>query len=169
MQKFQASLSPDQQLRLRVLQSVPDAQAVVTFTAQLDAENAKRRSRCVASRLERFLSSVQQFTGVINTLVSSNPQIAALVWGSVKLTLVVCFPIDLWIAHLTISRWHPTLPHTLINCRRFLWKLVGIVLDFLSTRPSSQTRTAYRNRSVRFMHLLSSAVCTHCSRFNGLV
>lgn len=64
--------------------------AVLTFTAEIDQRNAQRRLRGVASRLYGVLESVRQFTSIIDTYVQAYPQIAALVWGSLKLTLLVC-------------------------------------------------------------------------------
>lgn len=69
--------------------AVPDATAIIAFTTQLDNENSKRGSRCFATRLLTFLQSIQQFTVVVDTFVSSNPAISALVWGSVKLAVLV--------------------------------------------------------------------------------
>ena len=42
-------------------------------------------------RLITFLESVQQFSGIVDVFVSSNPQMAALVWGGVKFALLVGF------------------------------------------------------------------------------
>ncbi|KAG9563865.1 hypothetical protein KCU71_g6443, partial [Aureobasidium melanogenum] len=89
IKSFQNSLDPDQKARLEAIQAVPDAHAVAEFTYQLDQENAKRKSRCVAARISPLLESVQQFSGIVETFVSSNPHIAALVWGSVKLVLQI--------------------------------------------------------------------------------
>jgi hypothetical protein len=69
---------------------VPDPAAVFILTAEIDSENAKRRSQCVGIRIFSFLESVQQFSGIVDTFVSSNPAIAALVWGSIKFALLVC-------------------------------------------------------------------------------
>ncbi|MCJ1349300.1 hypothetical protein MMC31_007536, partial [Peltigera leucophlebia] len=85
---FEAVLTHEQQARLQSIAAVPDATAVIAFTTQLDNENAKRGSRCVATRLLTFLQSIQQFTTVVDTFVSSNPAIPALVWGSVKLAVL---------------------------------------------------------------------------------
>ncbi len=54
--------------------------------------NATRRSRCVSSRLFGILQSVQDFSTIADTFVSSHPEIAALVWGTVKFTILVCVP-----------------------------------------------------------------------------
>ena len=83
-------LTPEQQNQLRETGAAPDAVAVIRFTADLDSENAKRRSRCVASRLLTVLESIQQFSSIVDTFVQSNPKVAALVWGSVKFALLVC-------------------------------------------------------------------------------
>lgn len=82
-------MTPEQKNRLHGTAAIPDAPAIIAFTTQLDNENAKRRSRCVATRLLTFLQSIQQFTTVVDTFVSSNPAIAALVWGSVKFAILV--------------------------------------------------------------------------------
>jgi hypothetical protein len=89
LDQFQSNLTQDQTAQLRSISSIPDANAVIIFTTQLDEENAKRNSRCVASRLYTFLQSIQQFASIVETFVSSNPRIAALVWGSVKFALLV--------------------------------------------------------------------------------
>jgi hypothetical protein len=52
--------------------------------------NAKYRKHRLASFLERinpFLAQLRSFSQIINALVQSHPEIAALVWGSVSLIL----------------------------------------------------------------------------------
>lgn len=85
VEEFQTNLNPSQQAELLAIHgvSVPDVNAVLTFTAEADRTNGRRRSQCVASRLKGTLQSVQQFTSIVGTFVSSNPAVAALVWGSV--------------------------------------------------------------------------------------
>jgi hypothetical protein len=53
---------------------------VMTFTAKLDEENTQSQTRCVTSRLASSLRH------------SSNPTIAALVWESVKHTVLASLP-----------------------------------------------------------------------------
>ena len=89
LENFEAVLTPEQKIRLQNTAAVPDAPAIIAFTTQLDQENATRGTRCVATRLLEFLQSIQQFTTVVDTFVSSNPGIAALVWGSVKFAILV--------------------------------------------------------------------------------
>lgn len=89
LQEFQDSLTPSQKTELLLLKATPDATAVVKFTAEIDRQNAKRQSRGVASRLFGVLESVRQFTSIIDTYVQAYPAIAALVWGSIKITILV--------------------------------------------------------------------------------
>ena len=87
---FQNSLNGTQQAELLAIHGAtpPDANAVLAFTAEVDRTHQRRQSRCVASRLHGTLQSVQQFTDVVSTFVSSNPAIAALVWGSIRFTIL---------------------------------------------------------------------------------
>lgn len=89
LQDFESKLDQDERSRLQALKSVPDASSVLAFTSRLDRENTAKGSRCVASRLYTFLESVQQFSEVVSTFVSSHPTVAALVWGSVRFVLLV--------------------------------------------------------------------------------
>ena len=88
--EFQDALNPTQKAELLAIHGAvaPDAQTVLTFTAEVDRTNQRRQSRCVASRLHGTLQSVQQLTDVVGTFVSSNPAIAALVWGSIRFTIL---------------------------------------------------------------------------------
>ena len=87
---FQNALSPTQQAELLAIHGAnpPDVTAVLAFTAEVDRSTQRRNSRCVASRLHGTLQSVQQFTNIVGTFVSSNPAIAALVWGSIRFTIL---------------------------------------------------------------------------------
>ncbi|KAM0421036.1 hypothetical protein ACHAPT_011107 [Fusarium lateritium] len=85
--RFQAILTDDDRKNLQQLKTEPhDAQSIIMFTASLDRFDPKRRGKSVASRLASFLQTIEQFTPIVDTYIQSNPEIAALVWGSVKLT-----------------------------------------------------------------------------------
>jgi hypothetical protein len=88
--QFQAQLEPTQNAQLLAYSSKPDATSILTFTAEVDCINAHRRSRCVSSRLFGVLQSLQDFSTIADTFVSAHPEIAALVWGCVKFTILVC-------------------------------------------------------------------------------
>ena len=87
---FQAILSDADRKKLHALKTAShDAQSIITFTAELDSVDPNRRGKSAASRLASCLQTIEQFTPIINTYISSNPEIAALIWGSVKLTFKV--------------------------------------------------------------------------------
>lgn len=88
---FQATLTDDDRKRLQGLKNLPhDAQSIIVFTAELDMQQSgNRRGKSIASRLTSFLQIIQQFTPIIDTYIQSNPDISALIWGSIKLTFMV--------------------------------------------------------------------------------
>ncbi|KAK2017339.1 hypothetical protein LZ32DRAFT_23759 [Colletotrichum eremochloae] len=86
---FKEILSDDQRAELQKLSAIPGADAVLVFTAQLDRSSTSRKCPNKGTRLMTVLEFVRESTAVIDTFVSSHPEIAALVWGSVKLTMQV--------------------------------------------------------------------------------
>lgn len=86
---FQRVLSDEERHELQKMSTIPNADAILVFTAELDSANRKRKGESFASRLHSILSSVGNFCNIVDTYVSSNPEIAALVWGSMKLTMLV--------------------------------------------------------------------------------
>ncbi|ORY59052.1 uncharacterized protein BCR38DRAFT_352092 [Pseudomassariella vexata] len=91
---FQGVLSKEDKTKLQRIKGTPNADSVIQFTALLDRENTQRRGSSIATRLYPILLSVQQFSGIVDTFASSNPAIAALVWGVVKLTMLVRYPFN---------------------------------------------------------------------------
>ncbi|KAG8525959.1 uncharacterized protein KY384_000721 [Bacidia gigantensis] len=103
IQQYQNALLPQQKkdfLTSKVAAPL-SADAVLAFTAEVDALKSRRTSRCVASRLQGTLQSVQQFTSIIGTFVTSNPAIAALVWGSLRLTILAACNLSSFFDKLT--------------------------------------------------------------------
>jgi hypothetical protein len=90
LQEFQDGLAPDKKSDLLASKSVPDANAVLAFTAQLDSANAERGRRGVASCFCKFLPSVQQYSAVMDTYSQVKADTTSLIWGSLKLTIHVC-------------------------------------------------------------------------------
>lgn len=86
---FESALTQDQRQELRRTKAVPDAASVLSFTAELDAQNRARRGSSIASRLYKLLESVREFANIVDTFVQSHPEVAALVWGTVKFTMLV--------------------------------------------------------------------------------
>lgn len=82
-------MNDDQLSDLDKLKSIPDADAALVFTAQLDWSTTQRNSPSKGTRLISVLQYVRDSSVIIDTFVSSHPEIAALVWGSVRLTMQV--------------------------------------------------------------------------------
>src|ERR1700753_4010560 len=88
--EFQKVLSPDQTAQLSLFSdNEPTAEDIVRITDQITKTNAGRKSRVFASRVQGFLSSIQQYCAIIDTAAGPN-QIPGLIWASVKLVILVC-------------------------------------------------------------------------------
>jgi len=143
---FQGILTEDQRTALKKIKSIPDADAVLVFTAELDYSSRHSKGRSIATRLHSVLQSVREFSAVIDTFVSSNPEIAALIWGSVKLTIQVrrvrnplpqCEP-------LTLTRLLSTSHLTMKPCPTSLCVSRPTVHDLPSTRFYIRPRTGFK-------------------------
>ncbi|KAF8462148.1 hypothetical protein BDZ91DRAFT_735328, partial [Kalaharituber pfeilii] len=60
------------------------------FVGLTKALQDKRVSEKRINRCEAFLQSVQQFSGIVDTMIQHDPVISALIWGSIKILLLVC-------------------------------------------------------------------------------
>ncbi|KAG9237982.1 hypothetical protein BJ875DRAFT_480792 [Amylocarpus encephaloides] len=89
LSEFGSVLTDNERKQLKQIKGVPDASAALVFTAKLDASNSTRRGKSIGARAYSILQSIQQFSTIVDTFVSSHPDIAALVWGSVKLTVLI--------------------------------------------------------------------------------
>lgn len=86
---FKHMLSTEQATKLAAFSSsAPTPEDVLRLTTEITTANRDRKSRIYASRIQGILSSVQQYSSVIDVCTGPN-QIAALVWGSVKLVILV--------------------------------------------------------------------------------
>ncbi|KAK4064438.1 hypothetical protein Trihar35433_7955 [Trichoderma harzianum] len=86
---FQSVLAYGQQRELQSIKMVPDASAVLVFTAELDSLNRDRKGCSIASRLHSVLQSVRDFSAAVEAVDSTHQGIASILWGSVKLTMLV--------------------------------------------------------------------------------
>ncbi|KAJ5723961.1 hypothetical protein N7488_001996 [Penicillium malachiteum] len=116
LRRFQDVLSPEERKQFKSISVVPDAAGVLFFVAKLDAENASTTRRSIAPRLCNLLRATQQFAGAVETFVSSNPTIAALVWGGIKTAIVVASNVASYFDKVTnmimqIGRFCPTFQH----------------------------------------------------------
>ena len=85
---YETALSDEDRLRLHS-EGAPDVMAALNLATIIDARNASYRRQCMGPRLITFLESVQQFSSLVDTFVSSHPEIAALVWGGLRMALLV--------------------------------------------------------------------------------
>lgn len=88
IQNFHRNLSPDEISKFSA--TPPGPQSILNLTSEVDGKGKKRRLRRWASNFEPFLESIHRYSQAADVLVSSNPQIAALVWGSVRVVIIVC-------------------------------------------------------------------------------
>ena len=86
--EYEAILSKNERIQLRS-QGAPGATAAINLATRIDDKCKDGRRYCMGPRVITFLESIQHFTEVVDTVLGSNPEIAALVWGGVKMTLLV--------------------------------------------------------------------------------
>ncbi|EPS42972.1 hypothetical protein H072_3085 [Dactylellina haptotyla CBS 200.50] len=86
---FRDSLKPNDKQKLDSF-SDPSADDVVKLVTDIDdsLQRKQKRRKLQSSAFMDFVRSVQQFGGIVDTTVQSNPEIAALVWGGVKFVLM---------------------------------------------------------------------------------
>ncbi|CAI7658444.1 unnamed protein product [Penicillium crustosum] len=113
LKNFENILTEDQKREFQKSTATPDIASVIEFVAEIDARNSSTTRRCVAPRLCTFLEATQQFTGVVDTFVSSNPIIAALVWGGVKTAMLTASNVASYFDKVTsmimrIGKFSPT-------------------------------------------------------------
>ncbi|KAJ5937238.1 hypothetical protein N7454_004893 [Penicillium verhagenii] len=85
---FKQSLTDDEKQQYRTHEANPGASSIIEFMRVVDESKPQTNMRCLGSRLCTFLDKTQQFATIVETFVSSNPAIAALVWGSVKFAIL---------------------------------------------------------------------------------
>lgn len=78
-----------------MLRALSHSSLKLTQTKTVRRDGVLRRD-CV-----RFWMQPQQFTGVVDTFVSSHPTIAALVWGGVKTTILVASNVTSYLEKVT--------------------------------------------------------------------
>lgn len=110
---FENILTHDEKQQYHSSAAKPDGSSVIAFVAQIDANNSNRAGRCVAPRLYTFLEAIQQFTSIVDTFVSCNPKIAALIWGGVKTTILIACNIASYFDKvtgmiMTVGKYCPT-------------------------------------------------------------
>ena len=111
--EFENILSADQKKRYHATSNALDTSTVISFAKTLDERRQGAAQRGVSSRLITFLDSLQRFTQIVDTFVSSNPKIAALVWGGAKTAILAANNISSYFDKVTamimnIGKIYPT-------------------------------------------------------------
>lgn len=156
--EFQSILSAVDREKLNQIKDKPAADAAIQLTASLDRENAdKRKGPSISSRLYSLLLAVQQFSGVVDTFVSSSPAIAALVWGSVKFTMKVFDPVaSVSASPLRWSKVELTIePQIVINFLTYYEDVSKSFIDFDKWSPRFSEYQLLFPSSIR----LQAAIC----------
>ena len=86
LQECRSQLKPEEIRRMSSVTSYEDLQSSVAI---LEKDYRKRRIAKVLSRIEPYLSNLRSFQGVVDTAVQAKPDLAALMWGGIKLVLEV--------------------------------------------------------------------------------
>ncbi|PSN61265.1 hypothetical protein BS50DRAFT_157349 [Corynespora cassiicola Philippines] len=88
LDEFQQILTQDQKAQLKSYSShTPTPKDIVSLTDHVHQSNSSRKSHVFASRLQGLLGSVQQYCNIVDTCAGPN-QIAALVWGGIKVLIL---------------------------------------------------------------------------------
>jgi hypothetical protein len=74
---------------------VTSLEELIEKAGKLKTRYRKHRLVVLLGKINPFLAQLRSFSQIINTLVQSHPEIAALVWGSVSLILEASNPIGI--------------------------------------------------------------------------
>ncbi|KAJ5531566.1 hypothetical protein N7527_004959 [Penicillium freii] len=152
---FQSTLTEEQKREFQKSTTTPDIASVIEFVAEIDARNSSTTRRCVAPRLCTFLEATQQFTGVVDTFISSNPIIAALVWGGIKTAILTASNVASYFDKVTsmimhVGKFSPTyqkfgpLYPDCIGLQRALCDFYAIIINLCVKIIEVSRRTALK-------------------------
>jgi len=86
---FTGVLSPTEKTAIQNGPS-PERKNILELTAAInDKVFLKFQARKYVGRVQQFLETLQRFSPIIDTFVSSDPKVSALVWGSLRLLIMV--------------------------------------------------------------------------------
>lgn len=153
LENFRNILTDAQKREFQGNTTTPDIGSVIEFVAQIDAQYSSTTRSCVAPRLCTFLEATQQFVGIVDTFVSSNPAIAALVWGGVKTAILTVSNVASYFDKVTsmimgIGKSSPTyqlfglLYPGCISLQRALCDYYAVIIDLCVKTIQVSRRTA---------------------------
>ena len=99
LHNFESVLS-DQQKQELLSSGPPSASAAIELATRVDSECIEQRKHCMGPRLIPFFECIQEcfrlfsdeLQPATDTMVSSHPEVAGLIWGGLKIVLLVCLP-----------------------------------------------------------------------------
>lgn len=151
LEDFKQILTPSQLSQLASFSSNPPmAGDAARLTNEITIQNAGRKSRIIASRMHGFLSYIEQYYPIINTCAGSN-QVAALIWGSVKLILLVGATHCSVLPTYSLFRSVQIFRIILRSCQSGLLGSAHNAPDYLNIVTYSQIRQGYNNRYQNFL------------------
>ena len=83
---FRSQLSPEEFVAINRIKTFADLQNAIR---DIEAKQALSKSIRNINRIRPFVNSLQQYTGVIEVFVNVKPDFLALIWGPIKLCLLV--------------------------------------------------------------------------------
>ena len=86
LRDFHGLLTPEEYSEL-LRGSGPSGSSVVELTTKIDRRKPKHKYG--SQRIQKFLRSLQQFTTIVDTVIQADPKFSVLVWGSVKMVMLV--------------------------------------------------------------------------------
>jgi hypothetical protein len=90
LKEFQNRLSEKQKNEFESLASTsPRTEDLSDFINEINKNNSTRKSRRWADRIKTTIEPIHQYCAVIETLIQSDPGVAALVWGCTKFVILV--------------------------------------------------------------------------------
>jgi hypothetical protein len=90
LENFRDNLTPNQKAEFESISSgAPKPEDVSVLVAKINLKNSKRKSRICADKLRTILDPIQQYCAVVDTFIQSNPTVAAVVWGTAKIFILV--------------------------------------------------------------------------------
>ena len=84
--RCRAKLGPEESAQILQVRDYSQSQLSLEI---LQAKYKRKTIPNILSRIEPFLSNLRSFHGIIDTAVQAKPDVAALIWGGIKLVLEV--------------------------------------------------------------------------------
>lgn len=92
LQEFESILDHEKKAQFQATTpfcTLPNANDVISFAAELDLKDSKRTSRKLSKWFQPYMEFLQRFSGIVDSAIQANPKVAALVWASAKFAIMV--------------------------------------------------------------------------------